>query len=59
MSNKAFRNPHIYAKLVEFVGVDETGTKFPKHIWDPFDVRPEWYADEIGELYFVMFRYSV
>ncbi|KAF9517503.1 hypothetical protein BS47DRAFT_1290942 [Hydnum rufescens UP504] len=48
MSNKAFRNPHIYTKLVEFVDVDETGTKFPKHIWDPFDVRPEWYADEIA-----------
>lgn len=49
MANKAFRNPHIYAKLVEFVDVDEMGTKFPKDIWDPFDLKPEWYADKIGE----------
>ena len=50
MSNKAFRNPHIYAKLVEFVEVDEMGTRFPKHLWDPFDLEPEWYADKIGKL---------
>jgi len=48
MSNKAFRNPHIYAKLVEFVEVDEMGTRFPKHLWDPFDLEPEWYADKIA-----------
>jgi len=52
MSNKAFRNPHIYAKLVEFVEVDEMGTRFPKHLWDPFDLEPEWYADKIGKLFF-------
>lgn len=49
MQNKAFRNPHIYAKLVEFVSVDETGSNFPKDLWDPFDVREEWYAEKIGK----------
>jgi len=49
MSNRAFRNPHIYAKLVEFVDVKETATNFPKEIWDPFDVREEWYADQLAE----------
>lgn len=49
MQNKAFRNPHIYAKLVEFVSVDETGSNFPKDLWDPFDVRDEWYAETIGK----------
>jgi hypothetical protein len=48
MSNKSFRNPHIYAKLVEFVDVDERATNFPKDIWDANDVRPEWFADRIG-----------
>ncbi|KAI0367719.1 HCNGP-domain-containing protein [Pilatotrama ljubarskyi] len=49
MSNRAFRNPHLYAKLVEFVDVDERTTNFPKHIWDPTDVKDEWYADRIAE----------
>ncbi|KAF8317661.1 HCNGP-domain-containing protein [Clavulina sp. PMI_390] len=48
MSNKAFRNPHIYAKLVEFVDVNEMGTKFPKATWDPLDLQPEWYSDRIA-----------
>ncbi|OCH87608.1 hypothetical protein OBBRIDRAFT_796054 [Obba rivulosa] len=48
MSNRSFRNPHLYAKLVEFVDVDERATNFPKHIWDPDDVREEWFADRIG-----------
>lgn len=34
MSNKSFRNPHLYAKLVEFVDVNEKGTNFPKDVWD-------------------------
>ena len=55
MQNKAFRNPHIYAKLVEFVSVDETATNFPKDLWDPFDVREEWYAEVIGMAIFPLF----
>lgn len=50
MSNRSFRNPHLYAKLVEFVDVDERVTNFPKHIWDPEDVQEEWFADKIGTL---------
>jgi hypothetical protein len=48
MSNRSFRNPHLYAKLVEFVDVDERTTNFPKDMWDPDDIRPEWFADSIG-----------
>lgn len=48
MSNRSFRNPHLYATLVEFVDVDERTTNFPTNIWDPNDVEPEWYADRIG-----------
>lgn len=50
MSNRSFRNPHLYAKLVEFVDVDERTTNFPRDIWDPNDVREEWFADRIGTL---------
>ena len=48
MSNRSFRNPHLYAKLVEFVDVDERTTNFPRSIWDPMDVRDEWFAERIG-----------
>jgi hypothetical protein len=54
MSNKSFRNPHLYTKLVEFVDVDERTTNFPKEIWDPNDVQPEWFADRIGTLSFCL-----
>lgn len=50
MSNRSFRNPHLYAKLVEFVDVDERTTNFPTGIWDPNDVEPEWFAERIAEL---------
>lgn len=49
MSNRSFRNPHLYAKLVEFVDVDERTTNFPSDIWNPEDVQDEWFADRIAE----------
>ena len=48
MSNRSFRNPHLYAKLVEFADVDERATNFPREVWDPHDVQEEWFADKIG-----------
>lgn len=48
MSNRSFRNPHLYTKLVEFVDVDERTTNFPKDMWDPTDVKADWFADQIG-----------
>lgn len=48
MSNRSFRNPHLYATLVDFVDVDERTTNLPTNIWDPNDVEPEWFADRIG-----------
>lgn len=55
MSNRSFRNPHLYAKLVEFVDVDERTTNFPKDIWDPHDVQEDWFADRIGSSTFPHF----
>jgi len=48
MQSKAFRNPHIYAKLVQFVDIQETATNFPKEMWDPFDVKEGWYSDKLA-----------
>jgi hypothetical protein len=53
MGSRAFRNPHLYAKLVEFVDVDERTTNFPQDLWDPSDVDPSWYADALGTSAFV------
>ena len=48
MSNRSFRYPHLYAKLVEFVDVEERTTNFPLDLWNPGDVKDEWFADQIG-----------
>lgn len=48
MSNRSFRNPHLYAQLVDFVDVDERATNFPPELWNPTDVKPEWFAEHIG-----------
>ena len=56
MSNRSFRNPHLYAKLVEFVDVDERTTNFPLDIWNPEDVKDEWFADRIGTFLVVLLR---
>lgn len=48
MSNRSFRNPHLYTKLVEFVDVDERSTNFPRDMWDPNDVKKDWFADQVG-----------
>lgn len=53
MMNRSFRNPHLYAKLVEFVDVDEKATNFPRDVWDPADMDEEWFADKIGEVFYV------
>ncbi|GAA6002311.1 hypothetical protein JCM10207_001058 [Rhodosporidiobolus poonsookiae] len=49
-ASKAFRNPRIYAKLVEFVSVDETGTNWDREVWDPKGLGPEASASRLAEL---------
>ncbi|CAG8559034.1 2435_t:CDS:2 [Paraglomus occultum] len=49
LKNKAFRNPHIYEKLVEFVELDETGSNFDKSVFDPYGFPPEAYAEKLAE----------
>ena len=33
--DKDFRNPSIYEKMIEFCGIDEYGTNYPTHLFDP------------------------
>ncbi|KAK4512909.1 uncharacterized protein ATC70_003619 [Mucor velutinosus] len=47
--NKAFRNPRIYTKLVEFTEVDEIGSNFEKQEFDPHGFPAEMYIDGILE----------
>jgi hypothetical protein len=47
--NKAFRNPRIYTKLVEFAEVDEIGSNFDKKDFDPHGFPKEMYIDGILE----------
>ncbi|KAI8349222.1 HCNGP-like protein-domain-containing protein [Choanephora cucurbitarum] len=47
--NKAFRNPRIYTKLVEFAEVDEFGSNFDREDYDPSGFPKEMYIDGILE----------
>ncbi|KAF9185653.1 hypothetical protein BGZ51_000358 [Haplosporangium sp. Z 767] len=50
MRNKNFRNPHIYASLVEMVALNETGSNFEKTEFFDFEgYGPESYATGIAE----------
>ncbi|KAJ3994569.1 HCNGP-like protein-domain-containing protein [Lentinula boryana] len=50
MSNRSFRNPHLYAQLVEFVDIDERTTNFPKEIWNLEGLKDgEWDAEKIAK----------
>ncbi|GAA5989641.1 hypothetical protein JCM10908_000566 [Rhodotorula pacifica] len=49
-ASKAFRNPRIYAKLVEFVDVDETGSNWDQEIWDAKAIGPDASATRLAEL---------
>lgn len=47
--NKAFRNPRIYTKLVEFTEVDEIGSNFDKQEFDPHGFSADMHIDGILE----------
>ncbi|GAA5996322.1 hypothetical protein JCM5350_007231 [Sporobolomyces pararoseus] len=49
-SSKAFRNPRIYTKLVEFMDVDETGNCWDKSVWNPKEIGRDGTASRIAEL---------
>jgi len=49
-NKKAFRNPSIYAKLIQFCDIDELGTNFPPELYDGHLFGKESYYDELGKI---------
>ncbi|TRY74906.1 hypothetical protein TCAL_00514 [Tigriopus californicus] len=47
---KSFRNPSIYEKLIEFCGIDEHGTNFPKDLYDGHLFGQESYYEELRKV---------
>lgn len=48
-NKKAFRNPSIYAKLIQFCDIDELGTNFPPELYDGHLFGRESQYDELGK----------
>ena len=46
---KAFRNPSIYEKLIQYCDIDEHGTNFPKDLYDGHLFGKESYYDELAK----------
>lgn len=49
-SRKAFRNPSIYEKLIDFCNLNEFGTNYPAEIYDPLKWGKESYYDELAKV---------
>ncbi|RKP33467.1 HCNGP-like protein-domain-containing protein [Dimargaris cristalligena] len=48
--SKAFRNPHICAKLIDHLAIEEIGSNYPTALFDPQAFTPAAYAREMEEL---------
>lgn len=44
---KDFRNPSIYDKLVQFCNLDEVGTNYPEHLFNPHEWSEDSYYDNL------------
>ncbi|PLW04731.1 hypothetical protein PCANC_24853 [Puccinia coronata f. sp. avenae] len=50
VKSKSYRNPNIYAKLVEFLNISETSTNFDPTFWHPTGFPPSASAESLREL---------
>jgi len=48
-NRKAFRNPSIYEKLIDYWGIDEHGTNFPKELYDAHLFGKESHYEELAK----------
>nr|XP_029511894.1 SAP30-binding protein-like isoform X2 [Oncorhynchus nerka] len=46
---KEFRNPSIYEKLIQFCGIDELGTNYPKDMFDPHGWPEDSYYEALAK----------
>lgn len=49
-ARKAFRNPSIYEKLIDYCNLNEFGTNYPAEIYDPLKWGKESYYDELAKV---------
>ncbi len=47
-NNKEFANPSMYEKLIEMFEVDECGTNFEKHVFDPRGFPSDCFYEKLG-----------
>lgn len=47
---KDFRNPSIYEKLLQFCNINESGTNYPPHLYDPLRWGKESFYEELARL---------
>ncbi|KPP61322.1 SAP30-binding protein-like [Scleropages formosus] len=47
---KEFRNPSIYEKLIQYCGIDELGTNYPKDMFDPHGWSEDSYYEALDHL---------
>ncbi|KAI4897176.1 hypothetical protein NFI96_015222 [Prochilodus magdalenae] len=46
---KEFRNPSIYEKLIQYCGIDELGTNYPKDMFDPHGWLEDSYYEALAK----------
>lgn len=46
---KDFRNPSIYEKLIDFIGIDEKGSNYPAEVYDPHGWGKESFYDALDK----------
>ncbi|RXM30358.1 SAP30-binding protein [Acipenser ruthenus] len=46
-NKKEFRNPSIYEKLIQYCGIDELGTNYPKDMFDPHGWSEDSYYEAL------------
>ncbi|KAK1162165.1 SAP30-binding protein-like isoform X2 [Acipenser oxyrinchus oxyrinchus] len=48
-NKKEFRNPSIYEKLIQYCGIDELGTNYPKDMFDPHGWLEDSYYEGLAK----------
>lgn len=49
-NRKDFRNPSIYKKLVSYLNLDETGSNYPKSLFDPSSFTEESFYENLSKV---------
>jgi hypothetical protein len=50
-ASRVFKNPYILTRIVEQLGIDESGTAYPRHLFCPGDYQGSDFEDEVKARY--------